>query len=74
MSKERKTGYVAPSASARTPRVVGNARTTHATKDPYDEDADDLAFINARIKAVKEGRSRIVSGQELQERLARLLA
>lgn len=38
------------------------------------EDADDLKFLNDRIRAVKEGRSRIVSGQELQDRLSRLLA
>lgn len=55
------------------PHAEGESSKQDAFTDAA-EDADDLEFVNDRIQSVKKGRSRIVSGQELQDRLNRLLA
>lgn len=39
-----------------------------------DEDEQDLAVVNKRIRAIQKGESRLVSGQELKKRLDLILS
>ena len=50
------------------------SRVFDADRVQEDEDAQDLALVNARIQAIQKGQSRLVTGQELKKRLNDILS